>query len=68
MWIKTVLRALLKIPLTPFVLGFHLFLLCIWYAMKFSYWLYDATEREKYIIKELISESFTEIKNWFTTV
>jgi hypothetical protein len=66
--IKKIIRAVLKIPLTPFVVPFNLMLIVVTYLATLHYWLYEASDFDKHIIKEVRQDYISNLKNWFTTI
>jgi hypothetical protein len=68
MLIRKLIRLLLKIPATAFVVPWHLLLLSIWYGVKIFEWIYEAGEWDKIITQDLITDSKKELKKWFTTI
>lgn len=65
---KKFIRGLLKIPLTPFVVGFCVLEMVGFYIMLFVQWLYESSEWNKQITKECINDVFKALKDWFTTI
>lgn len=66
--IKKAIRAILKVPITPFfVLVVGLILLTSW-CMIFVSWLYEWSEYEKRLNKELKDEYTRMFVKWFTTI
>ena len=65
---KKVIRGLLKIPLTPFVVVGLLFLITVTYAVSLYDWLYETDEYNRTLIKNIREEYFYNLKDWLTTV
>jgi hypothetical protein len=65
---KKFIRGLIKIPLTPFAVGFCVFGIVAYYIVLFVQWLYDFDDWDKHITKECIKDFFKALKEWFTTI
>lgn len=65
---KKIIRGLIKIPLTPIVVLFCIFMLVGYYIILFVEWLYDSSDSDKQITKECIYVEFKVLKDWFTTI
>jgi hypothetical protein len=65
---KKLIRALFKLPLTPFVVLFLGFVLLACYVLYFFEWVYEASERDIQITREMQSEMKAYMKKWFTTI
>jgi hypothetical protein len=68
MTIKKIIRALLKIPLTPVVVSFNLLMIFVCSVSIFYGWLYEDTDMEKSINHELMQDYISNLKKWFTTI
>jgi hypothetical protein len=66
--IKKLIRLLLKIPATPFVVTYHLIVLLTCLVVSFFEWLYDASDFNKSISKKIANDQVTGLKKWFTTI
>lgn len=64
--LKLFLRLILKIPLTPFVLGFILAILAVGHLIMFFEWLYDIDDI-KYS-KMVVDDYINFLKKWFTSI
>jgi len=65
---KKLIRALIKIPATPFVLFYHLlFLFSLYITLAFE-WLYEASDFDIKITREIIDDEYKSIKRWFTVI
>jgi hypothetical protein len=65
---KKLIRAIIKIPATPFVVLICTLLLVILQCVKLYEWLYEATEDEKEITASLQVDFVNFLKQWFTTI
>jgi len=65
---KKIIRGLLKIPLTPFVVFVLGGLFLATYIIQFGEWVYEASESDKQCTKETKNDFARGIKKWFTTV
>jgi len=63
MTIKKIIRALLKIPLTPVVVPFNLLMIFTCCVAIFYGWLYEDTDMEKSINHELMQDYISNLKN-----
>jgi len=68
MFIKKLIRAILKIPATPFIVPYHLFLIAASQVVRVFEWVYETGDWDKTITLSIISDSKIALKNWFTTV
>jgi len=66
--IKQLIRLIIKIPATPFVLVVHAGGIIGFTFVRFFEWVYDAPEWNKQLTKEIIQDSKKDLKKWFTTV
>ena len=66
--IKKLIRLLLKIPATPFVVSYHLSMWSIASVISFFEWLYDASDFDKSISKKIAIDEVNSLKKWFTTI
>jgi len=65
---KKLIRGLLKIPLTPFVLIGLLVSIIFTYFVSAYDWLYETDEYNRILIKNIREEYFYKLRKWFTTV
>lgn len=66
--IKKLIRLMLKIPATPFVVIYHFGILLIFLVVMFFEWIYDASDFNKSISKKIAGDSVNALKKWFTTI
>jgi len=64
--VKKLIRAVLKLPLTPFYVGGKLALLSVGIVVLFFEWVYD--KNRVYSAQELLVEELEQLKRWFTTI
>jgi len=65
---RKLIRALLKLPLTPFFLvALGLFLIALTIILFFE-WVYEAEEYEIEDTKKQITDCARHMKKWFTTI
>ena len=65
---KKVIRGILKIPLTPVVLFWNGGMIILSYAVQGFEWVYNSSEFDKRITKEVRDDYINNIKKWFTTI
>lgn len=65
---KKVIRGILKIPLTPVVLFWNGGMIILSYAVQGFEWVYNSSEFDKRITKEVQDDYIDNIKKWFTTI
>lgn len=65
---KKVIRGILKIPLTPVVLFWNGGMIVLSYAVQVFEWLYNSSDFDKRITKEVQDDYIDNIKKWFTTI
>lgn len=65
---KKFIRFLLKIPATPIVLLFHGGMVLLSYPIMFFEWVYDKSDWDKEITRDIQYESIKTLKRWFTSV
>lgn len=66
--LRKLIRLLLKIPATPFVLFFIVFMIIGLAITLFFEWVYEAEEQDKAEIRRLMKTNIVIIKGWFTTI
>jgi hypothetical protein len=66
--IKKFLRLLIKLPATPFVVFFYLGVLMTGHLVRAGEWLYESSEFDKQITREIIEDHRRSLKRWFTTI
>jgi xanthosine utilization system XapX-like protein len=66
--IKKILRGIIKIPATPFVVVGLVGMILVSYLVQFCEWLYEADVFDKKITAELKNDYITALKKWFTTI
>lgn len=65
---KKIIRAIIKIPATPFIVVGLLCGIIIFKIVQFFEWVYEADEFNKDTTKDIIKELVENLKKWFTTV
>ena len=65
---KKVIRGILKIPLTPVVLFGNGVMIILSYAVQGFEWVYNSSDFDKRITKEVRDDYIDNIKKWFTTI
>ena len=65
---KKLIRLLLKIVTSPFVLTYFIFIISVCYLFVFWAWLGDYSDYGKSLEHDEIKELKGEFKKWFTTV
>ena len=65
---KKVIRGILKIPLTPVVLFGNGVMIILSYAVQGFEWVYNSSDFDKRITKEVRDDYINNIKKWFTTI
>lgn len=65
---KKVIRGILKIPLTPVVLFWNGGMIILSYAVQVFEWVYNSSDFDKRITKEVQDDYINNIKKWFTTI
>lgn len=65
---KKLLRLIIKILVTPIAVPVLLFLVITGYISIFIDWLYDKSEWDKSITKDIHNDFLKLFKNWFTTI
>ena len=68
MTVTKVIRGILKIPLTPVVLFWNGGMIILSYAVQGFEWVYNSSEFDKRITKEVQDDYINNIKKWFTTI
>ena len=63
---RKLIRLLLKIPLTPVVVFFHIFVVLMFFIFPVIYWIYkEDCDTEWEISKEIRNDQYQALKNWF---
>lgn len=65
--IKSIIRVILKIPLTPVVVFTLTTLILTSYVFQFAEWLYDADCLDKQATTKVRRDFVLAVKKWFTT-
>jgi hypothetical protein len=65
---KKIIRGLIKIPATPFVVFVLGGMFLATYIIQFGEWVYEASEFDKRCTKETRDDFASGLKKWFTTV
>jgi len=65
---KKIIRILIKIPATPFVVIVGLCMIFSGYVIRFFEWVYEASDFNKDITDMIIENRKLHIKKWFTTI
>lgn len=65
---KKAVRVILKIPLTPFFLGFAFLMLAGIYVLMFFEWAYEAGEDAKKDTQDMKRDIVKTVKKWCTTI
>ena len=65
---KKIIRGLLKIPFTPLVVFWCLFIIVIFNCILFGQWIYESGEFEKEVTQDCINDQYNILKRWFTTI
>lgn len=67
--IRKLIRLILKIPATPFVLAWYLLGYVTLHTTRLFEWIYEASDRDKDITLRLLNDGVkTPLKKWFTTI
>ena len=64
--LKLLLRLILKIPVTPILVLWVAFMLAVFYIVQFFQWIYDVSEWDKEITRDIKQAQFDLVKRWFT--
>jgi hypothetical protein len=65
---KKTIRGLLKIPFTPFIVAWGLFIVAYFYVVQFGQYIYECSDWDKQITQDCIDEQYEMLKRWFTSV
>jgi hypothetical protein len=65
--IKSIIRVILKIPLTPVVVFTIVALILTSYIFQFADWLYDADCLDKQATTKVRRDFVLALRKWFTT-
>jgi fatty acid desaturase len=65
---KKFIRALIKLPATPFVVVYFVVLYILTCIVQFFEWVYEASEQDKKWTKKERANVLDAAKKWFTTV
>lgn len=65
---KKFIRLLIKLPATPFVVAFFVFSYIIFSVMSMFEWIYESSEFDKSITREIKSDIAKSLKTWCTTI
>lgn len=66
--IKLIIRLIFKGPVTLLIVPlFILWMLSLW-TMMFFEWVYNASDLDRKVSKEMQSDAFEFLMRWFTTV
>lgn len=65
---KKFIRVLIKIPVTPIIVLFCVFILAMGYITIFVEWLFDSSDWNKEITKKVNDFIYGYLKHWFTTI
>lgn len=65
---KKFIRLLIKLPATPFVFAFFAFSYIIFSIMSVFEWIYESSEFDKSITREIKSDIVKSLKTWCTTI
>ena len=64
---KKLIRALIKVPATPFVALYHIIMYMAFLVSQFFEWLYEAKDSDKKITATCKQDCIDGLKKWFTT-
>lgn len=65
---KKIVRAIIKIPATPFIVVFLAGALVMCFMIRFYEWAYEADDFSKRVTSEMISDTKKYFVKWFTTI
>ena len=65
---KKIVRGLLKVPFTPFVVAWGLLVLVVFYVVMFFQYIYEVRKFEKEVTQAILDDQYNMLKRWFTTV
>jgi hypothetical protein len=65
---KKIIRGLLKIPVTPLIVAWSLFIVAGFYVVQFFQYIYECSDFEKEVTQDVIDEQYSMLKRWFTTL
>jgi hypothetical protein len=65
---KKTIRGLLKIPVTPFIVAWGLFIVACFYVVQFFQYIYECGDFEKTVTQDIIDEQYSMLKRWFTSI
>lgn len=65
---KKLIRLIIKVPATPFVVIFLVFAIIFHYVTMFIEWAYESSDFSKSITKQCLDDDRRRLKKWFTTI
>jgi hypothetical protein len=65
---KKFIRLLIKLPATPFVVAFFVFSYIIFSVLSVFEWIYESSEFDRGITREIKSDIVKSLKTWCTTI
>lgn len=66
--IKLIIRLIFKVPVTLLIVLLFIFWLLVLWVMMFFEWVYNASDLDREVSKEMQSDAFEFLKRWFTTI